>query len=156
MGEAMGKLRFTIGGDGSIGIGGGGDAYVDLGAMIRLDIGTSNHVCLDYLCSIAEVESGVIEFGEHDGEVYETLIEKEGVTVTHYFIPNRFSEYSFGEFKETIESLWKTIYGLRSAPHIIRDYRPDLSEADASLVGWEEYWKKPHPYRGRIEGIPAG
>jgi hypothetical protein len=151
----MGKLGFAVADDGSIEISGGGQAYRDVGAMIRLDISTSNHVCLDYLCSIAEVESGLIEFGEHDGEVYETVIERSGVTVSHNFIPDRSSDLSFEEFKEIIESYWKVIYRLRSAPHIVREYRPDLSEAAASLVGWEEYWKKPHPYRGRIEGIPA-
>jgi hypothetical protein len=154
-GGAMTKLKFAVSGDGSIEISGGGEAYRDLGAMIRLDISTSNHVCLDYLCSIAEVESGAVEFAEHDGELYETIIEKSGVTITHNFIPNRSSEFSFNEFKENIESFWKVLYKLRSAPHIIRDYRPDLSESAASLVGWEEYWNKPHPYRGRIEGIPA-
>lgn len=151
----MGRLGFAVADDGSIEISGGGREYRDLGAMIRLDISTSNHVCLDYLCSIAEVESGVIEFGEHDGEVYATVIEKSGVTIAHDFIPDRSSEFSFGEFKAIIETHWKVIYKLHSAPHTVREYRPDLSEAAASLVGWEEYWKKPHPYRGRIEGIPA-
>ncbi|MEU5871666.1 hypothetical protein AB0A73_08900 [Glycomyces sp. NPDC047369] len=149
----MGRLRFAVEGDGSIEISGGGDRYRDLGAMIRLDIGTNNHVCLDYLCSIAEVENGTIQFGLHEGEVYETLIERHRVTVTHEFL-DRSEEFEFAEFKEIIETYWKTIYGLRSAPHIVRE-RPDLSESDASLLGWEKYWQKRHPYRGRIEGIPA-
>lgn len=108
-----------------------GDRYRDLEAMIRLDISTNNHVCLDYLRSIAEVESGAIEFGLHEGEVYETLIEGNRVTVTHEFLPDRVAEFDFAEFKEIMETYWKTVYGLRNAPHIVRE-RPELSEADTS------------------------
>ena len=77
------------------------------------------------------------------------------MTITHQFLQDGGSAYEFREFKEIIEAYWLAISGLRSASHLVQVYRPDLSETGAALASWEAYSKKPHPYRGRIEGIPA-
>lgn len=151
----MVALKFEIDDNGRPDISGGGRAYSDLRAMIRLDIGTNRHNCLDYLSSVAEVESGKTEEAFHDGEVYETVIERDGVSVKHKFIPNKSSELSLEDFKGVIEDYWRFLLQLRSGSHVVREFRPDLPETAAGLVAWEDYWKKPHPYRGLIEGIPA-
>jgi hypothetical protein len=151
----MVTLKFELDENGRPEISGGGKSYSDLRAMIRLDIGTSRHNCLDYLNSIAEVASGTLTEAFHDGEVYETVVEREGVSIEHNFIPNKSSELSLDEFKAVIEDYWRFLLHLRSAPHIVREFMPDLPEMVADVAAWEDYWKKPHPYRGRIEGIPA-
>jgi hypothetical protein len=55
----------------------------------------------------------------------------------------------------TLERSWWFLLTRPPAPETTRLLRPDLPEHEAFLLDWEQTWSKRHPYRGRIEGIPA-
>ena len=65
----MARLSFSFAENDMVEVGGGKDSFRNLRSMIALDIHTNQEVCLEYLCSIAEVESGVVADDVQIGEV---------------------------------------------------------------------------------------
>lgn len=127
----------------------------ELGTWLSFDLGRNYFGCLNALMSIADVESGEKRREHFEGEGYDVEFAPENVTVAHRYLADRATAYDFAEAKDAIESLWRYIVTVSGNPDAIRVYRPDLPEHLADLVLWETQWQRRHPYRGRIEGIPA-
>lgn len=72
------------------------------------------------------------------------------------FAPSRSRDIQFDEFRRGVEELWVVLYRANRESSPNRVYRPDLSRVEGDLVVmWEDTFKQRHPYRGRIEVIPA-
>ncbi|GAA3234319.1 hypothetical protein [Nonomuraea helvata] len=149
-------MDFYVKRDGGIGYAGSQPEHDrELGIWLSFDLGRNYYGCLNALMSIADVESLEKNAEHFEGEGYDVEFAPDKVTVSNRFLEERFTSYVFAEAKAAIESFWRFIITVPDSAQAIRVYRPDLPEHLADLVLWEEQWRRPHPYRGRIEGIPT-
>jgi hypothetical protein len=146
-------MKFHMSDDGSIGYE-AGDTQQDLGVWLTFDLGRNYFGCLNALASVADATSGAEPSVHYEGNGYDLEFQPSQVVITHKFL-DRFSTYPLSEARKAIEEFWRFITGIPDNPVATRVYRPDLPEPLAYLLLWESQWRRPHPYRGRIEGIPA-
>ncbi|MEV6325912.1 hypothetical protein AB0M45_32815 [Nocardia sp. NPDC051787] len=132
------------------------DEYDDtLGTFLFLDIGYHPDKCLMALYYVAQIEQRRSEREVVGGESVTVALTPEHADMEDHFDPLRSRRIPFAEFKSAIEELWVVRYRANSEPHAARVFHSDLSPAAGSLLTWEETFQQRHPYRGRIEGIPA-
>ncbi|TMR24798.1 hypothetical protein ETD86_03445 [Nonomuraea turkmeniaca] len=127
---------------------------VDLGLWLSFDMGFSFDCCLDALARVDDVLSGRSQTAGYDGNDYEVSMSNLAAVFAHIGGPPPTS-CPMPTVKSAVEEYWRFLLTLPENPDVIRSYRPELPWHLAALLWWEEYWKRPHPYRGRIEGIPA-
>lgn len=132
-----------------------GEYDATLGTFLFLDIGYDPFKCLVALYYTAQIEQGRSERVVVGGESVTVELTPAHANLDDHFAPSRSKSIPFADFKSAIEELWVALYRANTAPRPSRVYRPDLGPAEGDLVMWEETFQQRHPYRGRIEGIPA-
>lgn len=126
---------------------------VKLGVWLTMEIGAKFTVALDALDSIYEVLEGTGEPGDWEGESFEATFTPTELILVDY--DGTEARYPMAEVRRELEKYWRFLLTRTPTPGTTRLLRPDLPEPEAYLLQWEETWNKRHPYRGRIEGIPA-
>jgi hypothetical protein len=126
-----------------------------LGTFLFLDIGYDPYKCLVALYHVAQIAQGRADRTVVGGESVVVSLTSARASLNDEFAPSRSRDIPFAEFRSGVEELWVALYRANREPSPNRVYRPDLSPAEGDLVMWEETFKQRHPYRGRIEGIPA-
>ncbi|WP_406274158.1 hypothetical protein OH799_00615 [Nocardia sp. NBC_00881] len=126
-----------------------------LGTFLFLDIGYDPYKCLMALYYTAQIEQRRSEREVIGGEEVTVALTSEHADMEDHFDPSRSKRIPFAELKSAIEELWVVRYRANPEPHAALVFHPDLSPAAESLAAWEEAFQQRHPYRGRIEGIPA-
>jgi hypothetical protein len=129
------------------------ERYWKLGIWLTMDIGGSYAAALDALESVFEVLEGASGPVEWEGRSIDARFTREELLLTDY--DGTTAAYAMQEVRAELERYWRFRLTLRPAPGVIRLLRPDLPEHEAFLLQWEDTWKKRHPCRGRIQGIPA-
>jgi hypothetical protein len=127
--------------------------YWKLGVWMTMDVGGNFAAALDALDAVFEVLEGAGGPVEWEGESTDARFTRESLILTDY--DGTTAAYDMREVRVELERYWKFLLTLKSAPGVTRHLRPDLPESEAYLLQWEDTWKKRHPYRGRIQGIPA-
>lgn len=130
----------------------------DLGLWLSFDMGFAYDSCLDALRAVDDVLSGRSASDGYEGNDYSVQMTKETATFSPLYDDGGGggpSTCPMSAVKDAVETYWRFLLSLPPNPNVIRTYRPDLPFPLATLLQWEEYWERPHPYRGRIEGIPA-
>jgi hypothetical protein len=118
-----------------------------------MEIGAKFAVALDALDSVHEVLSGAGEPGDWEGESMQATFTSAELILVDY--DGTEARYPMAEVQAELERYWRFLLTWAPAPETTRLLRPDLPEHEAYLLQWETVWAKRHPYRGRIEGIPA-
>jgi hypothetical protein len=126
-----------------------------LGAFLFLDIGYDPYKCLVALYHVAQIAQRRTERTVVGGESVIVSLTSTHASLNDEFAPSRSREIPFDEFRRGVEELWVALYRAHREPGPNRVYRPDLSLTEGDLLMWEDTFKQRHPYRGRIEGIPA-
>ncbi|MBO2446091.1 hypothetical protein J4573_03250 [Actinomadura barringtoniae] len=124
--------------------------YQALGAWILADISNNKRVALDALATIADIEAGRPLTEPWDSENYTVDFGPAGVEIQNDWVSHESGSYSLAELKEAIETYWKFLASIPDNPDLIREFRPDLPEWQAAILSWEDTWKRPHPYRGKL------
>ena len=124
-----------------------------LAGWICTDIGTPFRVLLDALAMINDVALGRPPYDEWSSEGYDVDFSPSGVTIRSLHGSRRSGNYSVEEVRSALEDFWRFLVEQPERRNVRREFRPDLPEWKAALLGWEDTWKRPHPYRGRL-GIP--
>lgn len=124
-----------------------------LGIWLTMEIGPKFFVALDALDSVAEATEGSGRAGDWEGESIEARFTPKELILTDY--DGTAGRYPMGEVRAELERYWRFLLTRPAAHGTTRVLRPDLPEHEAYLLQWEQTWNKRHPYRGRIEGIPA-
>lgn len=133
-----------------------GDEYDPvLGTFLFLDIGYDPYKCLVALYHAAQITQGRTDSAVVGGESVIVKLTPGHASLDDQFAPARSRDIPFDEFRRAVEELWVVLYRANSEHQPSRVYRPDLTPAEGDLVMWEETFGRRHPYRGRIEGIPA-
>ncbi|MEV3938635.1 hypothetical protein AB0K52_22005 [Glycomyces sp. NPDC049804] len=148
-------MRIYLDEDGDVAIDYDDKRFVEFGAFLKLDVNYSMVRCLDALQMVADVDSGISAVEVYDGEVHRAEFRREGVLVTHKFLPERTAQVPFDVAVRALEQFWTVIESKPVSPNRTRVYRPDLPLVESELHLWESTWHRPHPYRGRL-GIPTG
>ncbi|MEU6858021.1 hypothetical protein AB0B28_03970 [Glycomyces sp. NPDC046736] len=132
------------------------DRFLGLGRWMADEIGPDFEIALDALAFVDAASHRRELPGEWSSEGYEVLFSAEGLTIQNLW--DESSEpplnYSIGEAREAIEEYAEFLMSLPERANVVREFRPDLLAWQAALLWWEQYWKRPHPYRGRL-GLPA-
>lgn len=123
--------------------------YETLGAWLISDVSRYFLVCLDGLAMVDDVANGRPPFEEWSSENYDVSFAPERVSFRNLWLEDQHGEYAVDEVREALESYWRFLVSLPER-QLIREYRPDLPEWQASLLRWEEKWGRTHPYRGRL------
>lgn len=123
-------------------------------AWLLADIGGTHEVCLDALATIDDVAAGR-EFEPWSSDAYEVTIAGSGLTLKYEWEDRIEGKYTLDQARTAVEEYWRFLQSLPEHPTVVRNFRPDLPTAVAAVLSWERTWQRPHPYRGRIEGIPA-
>jgi hypothetical protein len=123
--------------------------YRALGAWAITDISLLMGVCLDALAMIDDVATGN-RVEPWSSEHYELTLRLQGVEFSNYWADDEHGRYTFAEFREVVELYWAFLASRPKEPFIQRDYWPDLPEAEAEVLLWEQTWQRRHPYRGRL------
>lgn len=118
-----------------------------------MEIGGHFSAALDALDAAFQVLEGSGEQGGWEGESMEASFTPTELILTDY--DGTTASYPMLGARAEIERYWRFMLTLRPAAGVVRVLRPDLPEYEASLLQWEKAWNKRHPYRGRIQGIPA-
>ncbi|MFB4269720.1 hypothetical protein [Nonomuraea sp. GTA35] len=126
----------------------------DLGMWLTFDMGFSFDCCLIALCAVDDVLSGRSETAGYGGNLYDVDISHLAAVFTHVD-GSPPTSCPMSTVKSAVEGYWRFLLTLPENPQVIRSYRPELPSHLAALLWWEEHRERPHPYRGRIEGIPA-
>ena len=126
-----------------------------LGTFLFLDLGADPYKCLVALYHVAQITQGRSGRQVVGGESVTVEVTPELAVLEDHFAPERSKSIPFADFKNAVEELWVVAYRANSEGRPSRVYRPDLTPAQGDLVLWEETFGQRHPYRGRIEGIPA-
>ncbi|PRY61033.1 hypothetical protein [Glycomyces artemisiae] len=129
------------------------ERYWKLGIWLTMEIGTNFAAALDALDSVAEALAGAADAGDWEGESMEATFTPTELVLVDY--DGTQARYPMAEVQAELERYWRFLLTRSPSPDTVRILRPDLPEHEAYLLQWEETWKKRHPYRGRIEGIPA-
>ncbi|MEU5154554.1 hypothetical protein [Glycomyces sp. NPDC021274] len=129
------------------------ERYWKLGVWMTMEIGGSYAAALDALDAVAEVLEGAGGPVEWEGRSIDARFTREELTLTDY--DGTAAAYEMHEVRTELERYWRFLLTLTSPPGVIRLLRPDLPEHHAYLLQWEDTWKRRHPYRGSIQGIPA-
>jgi hypothetical protein len=129
------------------------ERYWKLGIWITMEIGGNFAAALDALDAVFQVLEGSGEATGWEGESTDARFTRKELILTDY--DNSTASYPMAEVRIELERYWKFLLTLAPGPGVVRGFRPDLTENEASLLQWEETWGRRHPYRGRIEGIPA-
>jgi hypothetical protein len=133
-----------------------GDEYDPvLGTFLFLDIGYHPYRCLVALDQVAQIAQGRTDRTVVGGESVIVSLTPTHASLNDEFAPSRSRDIPFDEFRRGVEELWVVLYRANRELSSNRVYRPDLSRAEGDLVMWEDTFRQRHPYRGRIEGIPA-
>lgn len=127
--------------------------YVKLGIWITMEIGAKFAVVLDALDSLFEILEGSGAPGDWEGASMEATFTPTELILVDY--DGAEARYPIAEVKTELERYWRFLLTRPPSPDTTRLLRPDLPEHEAYLLQWEQVWDKRHPYRGRIEGIPA-
>jgi hypothetical protein len=146
-------LRIYLDEDGDVAIDYDDKRFVEFGAFLKLDVNYSMVRCLDALQMVADVGSGKSAVEVYDGEVHRAEFRRDGVLVTHKFLPERTAQVPFDVAVRALEQFWTVLESKPLSPN--RTRVPDLPLVESELHLWESTWHRPHPYRGRL-GIPAG
>jgi hypothetical protein len=125
-----------------------------LAGWITTDIGSSFRVLLDALAMADDAGSGRPPFDEWSSDGYDIAFSPSGVAVRSLHDSRRRADYPLPEVQRTLEDFWTFLARRPERAKVRRSFRPDLPEWQADLLRWEDTWKRPHPYRGRL-GIPA-
>ncbi|MGP3920577.1 hypothetical protein [Nonomuraea sp. 10N515B] len=126
----------------------------DLGMWLTFDMGFSFDCCLIALCAVDDALSGRSETAGYGGNLYDIDMSKE-TAVFAYVDDSPPTSVPMAAVKSAVEEYWRFLLTLPQGPQMIRTYRPDLPWHLGALLWWEEHRERPHPYRGRLEGIPA-
>ncbi|THV40908.1 hypothetical protein [Glycomyces buryatensis] len=120
------------------------------------DLGRYTYRCLIVLDQIGRISHGRSEL-EHTGSDMglHIRITADSADIEDYLGGSRDNSVPFAEFRSAVERLWVGVYRGIEADPPERAFRPDLPVGQADLLRWEEATGRRHPYRGRIEGIPA-
>jgi hypothetical protein len=125
-----------------------------LAGWIATDIGSSFRVLLDALAMADDARSGRVPFGEWSSDGYDIAFSPSDVTVQSLHGSRRRADYRLPEAQQALEDLWTFLTRRPERVNVRRGFRSDLPEWQADLLQWEDTWKRPHPYRGRL-GLPA-
>jgi hypothetical protein len=120
-----------------------------LAEWVIADISHHFIVCLDALAMADDVARGRPPFEEWSSDNYEVSFTPSTFTVSNNWIPGSEATYPMDQVRAVIEDYWRFLVG-QPERTVVRQYRPDLPEWEASLVRWEEKWGRTHPYRGRF------
>ncbi|RRR99321.1 hypothetical protein [Glycomyces terrestris] len=130
--------------------------YAALGMWLSWDVDLSFTACLDALRAVDDAASGRDADAGFEGNEFDIAMNsREAVFRNLHADQVPPSTYPIAEVRSATEAFWRFLLTVPANPNVTYEYRPDLPPHLASLLKWEEYWKRPHPYRGRIEGIPA-
>ncbi|MEU1842320.1 hypothetical protein [Micromonospora sediminicola] len=124
--------------------------YEALGVWLASDISVYFRVCLDALAMIDDVSNGRAPFEEWSSDKFDVHFGTHRVTLQNQWLEFQHGEYPVTEVREVLERYWRFLVSLPERTHLVREYRPDLPQWQADLIRWEETWKLPHPYRGRL------
>jgi hypothetical protein len=120
-----------------------------LGEWVMMDISRYFLTCLDALAMVDDVIHGREPFEEWSSENYEVSFAPATFTVSNNWVQGAEGRYPTDLVRSVIEDYWRFLAG-QPERTVVRQYRPDLPEWEASLVRWEEKWGRTHPYRGRF------
>lgn len=127
-------------------------AYWPLGVWLVSELRSNFAAVLDALDSIHQALEG-IEPEEWEGESVEAKFTPKELILIDY--DGTEARYPMAEARAEVERYWRFLLGRSPMPGTQRLLRPDLPEHEAYLLQWEQRWNKQHPYRGKLEGIPA-
>jgi len=125
-----------------------------LAGWICTDINVPFRVLFDALAMIDDAAHGRPPYDEWSSEGYDVNFAPTGVTIRSLHGDRRSGNYTVDEVRSALEDFWNFRIRQPERSNVRREFRPDLPEWKADLLGWEDTWKRPHPYRGRL-GIPA-
>ncbi|MFI0374377.1 hypothetical protein ACH35V_41515 [Actinomadura sp. 1N219] len=120
-----------------------------LGNWMTTDISIYKSVCLDALATVADAEAGR-PTEPWDSDNYEVHFSSSAMSFQNKWVETTHGEYTITEAREAIEDYWRFLVSIPDNPDLIREFRPDLPEWQADLLQWEDSWKRPHPYRGKL------
>ncbi|MGC3859363.1 hypothetical protein [Micromonospora chersina] len=126
------------------------ERYEALGVWLTTDISIYFRVCLDALAMIDDVSHGRQPFEEWSSDKFDVHFTPERVSLQNQWLEFQHGEYPVPEIREVLERYWRFLVSMPERTHLIREYHPDLPQWQADLLLWEETWKRPHPYRGRL------
>jgi hypothetical protein len=126
-----------------------------LQTYLGLDVGDDPYKCLAVLYHVAQISQGRSEREIASGEVVEVELTPEYANLENRLDSERRAQIPFKAFRDAVEEMWAVAYQQNREHRPSRVYRPDLTPAEGDLVMWETTFKQRHPYRGRLEGIPA-
>jgi hypothetical protein len=111
-----------------------------LGTFLFLDIGYDPYKCLATLDRVGRIVHGRSKREVVGGDLVSAVLTPEYAELDDHFDASRSHHIAFADFKNAVEELWIVLY---------------RANTDGDLARWENTFKQRHPYRGRIEGIPA-
>ncbi|MEU6858019.1 hypothetical protein AB0B28_03960 [Glycomyces sp. NPDC046736] len=119
------------------------------------EIGRDFSIALDALAFVDAAFHKRALPGQWSSEGYEVLFGTEVLTIRDLWDESGEPplRYPIDEAREAIEEYMVFIMSLPDRANEVREFRPDLRAWQAWLLWWEQYWKRRHPYRGRL-GIP--
>lgn len=112
------------------------DRLVPLGVWFMMELRNSPYQCLDLLAIIDDVASGRSDAELWDGEGFQVQIKPSGATTYNTILDSHRATYPLAELRSAAEDYWRYLAGRPSVEFDIKD--------------WEQTWKRPHPYRGRL------
>ena len=124
--------------------------YETLGVWLISDISIYFRACLDALEMVDDVSNGRRPAEEWSSDKFEVGFTPERVSLQNLWLEGQHGEYAVPEVREVLERYWRFLVNTPERTHLIREYHPDLPQWQADLLLWEETWKRPHPYRGRL------
>ena len=123
--------------------------YDLLGEWMIADLSRFFLVVLDALAMADDVARGQQPFEEWSSENYEVSFTPSALRIANMWVPGAEGEFPADVARAAIEDYWQFLVAQPERP-VVREFRPDLPEWEASLVRWEEKWGRVHPYRGRL------
>ena len=130
--------------------------HLGLGRWLADEVGADFGIMLDVLLFIdAAVHRRALP-GDWSSEGYDVEFGPDAFTIRdlHDESGAPALSYPIDEARQAIEEYAVFLLGLPERANVVREFRPDLLGWQSDLLWWEQYWKRPHPYRGRL-GIPA-
>lgn len=123
--------------------------YDLLGEWLTTDLGTFFLVTLDALAMADEVTRGEAPFEEWSSENYSVSFTPATLRIVNLWVPDASGDFPSETARTAIEDYWRFLVS-QPERNVVREYRPDLPEWQATLLRWEEKWGRTHPYRGRL------
>ena len=120
-----------------------------LGAWATGEIGKNHGVVLDGLATVDDARQGR-SVEPWSSESYEVAIYAGGIRFENFYAEAERGQYSLDELSDVLEEYWRFLTLLPEPPGAQRAYWPELPRAEAEVRLWEQLWKRPHPYRGRL------